>query len=166
MTRVVALLNAPGRVKEGTVVDQPIHMVDMYPTLAGLARASLAKCKPLDGIDVWSTIAEGRPSPRDEVVYGIEAFRAALRKGDWKLVWQATLPSRIELFDLAHDPAESVDLTARNPEKVAELQRRVEVLAREAVPSLLLEAAFGTTKHVLFGSVALPAEEKALETEP
>src|SRR5262245_64017866 len=42
-TRVVALANWPGHIKPGTVVDQPIHMVDLYPTLAGLAGASLAK---------------------------------------------------------------------------------------------------------------------------
>ena len=165
-TRVVALLNAPGRVKAGTVVDGPIHVVDMYPTLAGLAGASLAKCKPLDGMNVWPAIADGMPSPRHEVVYGIEAFRAALREGDWKLVWQATLPSKVELFDVAKDPSEKVDLASKNPERVEELKRRIEGLAKEAVPSLLLESAFGTAKHVLFGSVALPAEEKAFEDEP
>ena len=34
-----------------------IHVVDMYPTLADLAGASTAKCKPLDGLDVWDTIS-------------------------------------------------------------------------------------------------------------
>jgi arylsulfatase A-like enzyme len=105
-TRVPALINRPGKIKAGTVVDQPIHMVDMYPTLAGLAGASLKKCKPLDGLDVWPAIAEGKRSRRTEVVYDIEPFRAALRQGDWKLVWQATLPSRVELFNLAQDPSE------------------------------------------------------------
>lgn len=165
-TRVAALLNAPGRIPAGTVVDQPIHLVDIYPTLAGLAGASLAKCKPLDGLDVWPAIAEGKPSPRGEVVYGVEVFRAAVRQGDWKLVWQATLPSKIELFDLAHDPAEKADLSSGNPEKVAELQRRIEALAKEAVPSLFVAEAFGASKPILFGSVALPAEEKALEKDP
>ncbi len=36
-TRVAALANWPGRIKPGSVVDQPIHIVDMYPTLAWLA---------------------------------------------------------------------------------------------------------------------------------
>jgi len=165
-TRVVTLLNAPGRVKPGTVVDGPIHIVDMYPTLAALAGAPTAKGKTLDGLDVWPAIAEGKPSPRTEVVYGIEAFRAGIRQGDWKLVWQATLPSKTELFDLAHDLSETTDVAAKNPEKVAELKARAEALAKDAVPSLLLEPALGTVKGVLFGSVLFPAEAKAIDEQP
>ena len=153
-TRVVALANWPGHIKPGSVVDQPIHMVDMYPTLAALAGAPLGKNKPLDGLNVWPTIGEGKPSPRDEVVYDIEPFRAAVREGDWKLVWQATLPSRVELFNLAQDPSEKTNLADKNPQKVAELQHRIEALAREAVQPLFLKDALGATKHVLFGSVA------------
>lgn len=165
-TRVAALLNWPGRVKPGTVVDEPMHIVDMYPTLAALAGASIAKCKPLDGLNVWPAIAEGKPSPRTEVVYDIEPFRAALRRGPWKLVWQATLPSRTELFNLAEDPSEKTDLAAKNPQKVAELKARVEELARTAVPPLILQEAVGAASHVLFSSVALPAEVKELEAQP
>jgi len=29
----------------------------------------------------------------------LEPFRAGLRQGSWKLIWQATLPSKVELFD-------------------------------------------------------------------
>jgi len=165
-TRVVALANWPGHIKPGSVVDQPIHMVDMYPTLAGLAGASLSKSKPLDGLNVWPSIGEGKPSPRDEVVYNIGPFFAAVRKGDWKLVWQATLPSRIELFNLTQDPSEKTNLADKNPQKVVELQQRIEALAREGVQPLFLLDALGATKHVLFGSVATPDEQKDLELQP
>ncbi len=71
-----------------------MHMVDMFPTLAGVAGAPLRKGKPMDGLDVWSTISEGKPSPRTEVVYNVEPFRAAVRQGDWKLIWRTPLPVR------------------------------------------------------------------------
>ena len=165
-TRVVAVANWPGHIKPGTVVDQPIHMVDMYPTLVGLAAGSLSKSKPLDGLNVWPAIAEGKPSPRDEVVYNIGPFFAAVRKGEWKLVWRTTLPSQVELFNLAQDPGEKSNLADKNPQKVAELQQRIEALAREGVQPLFLIDALGATKHVLFGSVATPDEEKDLEMQP
>jgi arylsulfatase B len=53
-------------------VDEMIHAVDMYPTLASLAGASTANCKPLDGMDVWGTISEGKPSPRTGIVYNVD----------------------------------------------------------------------------------------------
>jgi arylsulfatase I/J len=96
-TRVVALANWPGRIKPG-VVNEMLHIVDMYPTFAGLSGAQLGKNKPLDGVDVWSTISEGKPSPREEMVYNVEPYRAGVRKGNWKLVWTTLLPPRLELL--------------------------------------------------------------------
>lgn len=165
-TRVVGLMNWPGHIKPGTVVDQPIHIVDMFPTLATIAGAGIAKGKPLDGLDVWPAITAGQLSPRTEVVYDIEPFRAALRQGEWKLVWQTTLPSKTELFNLSQDPGEKTDLAGKNPQKVAELKQRIEELARDAVPPLFIQEAVGAAKPIIFGSVAFPADVKAIELEP
>ena len=93
-----SLVNWPGRIKPGTL-DQPIHVVDWFPTLTKLAGVKFAGGLPLDGIDLWPTLSEGKPSPRQEVVYNIEMFRGAVRQGDWKLFWRTTLPSRIELYN-------------------------------------------------------------------
>lgn len=158
-TRVAAVMNWPGHIPSGAVVDGPVHIVDMYPTLAALAGAHPDSAKPLDGLDMWPSIAEGRPSPRTEVVYEIEPFRAALRQGDWKLVWRATLPSNVELFNLAEDPGEQSNLAERDPGRVAALQQRIEVLSREAVPPLLLQQALPDLKALLFGRVTFPEEE-------
>ena len=70
-TRVVAIANWPGHIPAGITVTEMIHVVDMYPTLVGLAGGSLDKSKPLDGTNVWATISQNQPSPRTEVVYNI-----------------------------------------------------------------------------------------------
>jgi arylsulfatase A-like enzyme len=165
-TRVVALANWPGHIEAGSIVDEPIHMVDMYPTLAALAGATTAGSKPLDGLDLRATLVDGKASARDEVVYNIGPFFAAVRQGNWKLVWKATLPSTLELFDLASDPSETTDLAAKHPDKVAELRERIQTLARQAAPPMFLADALGATKHVLFGSVATPEELADLESQP
>jgi len=166
-TRVIALANWRGHIKPGTVVDQPMHVVDMYPTLVAVAGGSTARSKPLDGMDMWPTISANKPSPRETTIYSIEPQQAAIAKGDWKLVWQVTLPSRIELFNLTQDPYEKTNLADSNPQKVAELQQLITAEAKTAAPSKFMQSAFGALWPVLFGSVALPEDEaKALEEIP
>lgn len=140
-TRAVALANWPGRIRPGAVTGM-MHVTDMLPTLAGRAGVQPTGTKPLDGMDVWSTISANAPSPRTEVVYNVEMFRGAVRQGDWKLVWHAPLPSRIELFDIARDPSEKTNLAAQNADRVKELQARIEALAGGMTRSLFMTATF------------------------
>ncbi len=134
-SRVCALANWPGKIKAQTV-DGMIHAVDLYPTFAALAGASIAKCKPLDGMNVWDTIAEGKPSPRTEFFYSIEPFRAGLRQGDWKLIWRTMLPSSVDLYNLAEDPYEMNNIAAAHPDKVATMQARIETASKDAAKPL------------------------------
>jgi len=137
----------------------------MYPTIVGLAGGSTAKCKPLDGIDAWPTISQGQTSPRTELVYNIEPFRAGIRQGDWKLIWRSPLPSVTELYNIAQDPGEKNNLAAQNPEKVTALQSRANELAATMAKPLLLQTEFQGLRERLHLPPALPGEE-AQFTEP
>lgn len=147
-TRVVALANWRGQIKPGKVGGM-LHITDMYPTLVRIAGGKLGKNKPLDGMDAWATISAGAASPRAEVVYNVDPFLAAVRQEDWKLVWHALLPGRVELFDLPQDPSETLDLSANNLEKVKKLQGRVKELAKEMAEPLVLADALGLVLELL-----------------
>ena len=153
--RVAACANWPGHIKAQTV-DGIIHAVDMYPTLAALAGASTAKCKPLDGMNVWNTIAEGKPSPRAEVVYNVEPFRGAVRQGDWKFIWRTLIPASFDLYNLAEDPYEKKNVAAAHPDKVAAMQERLNALGKESAKPLAL---------VYVASVGLAHGKPLLATE-
>ncbi|MEY4484229.1 MAG: hypothetical protein RL693_1681 [Verrucomicrobiota bacterium] len=135
--RVAAFANWPGHIKPQTV-DGIMHAVDIYPTIAALAGASTAKCKPLDGVNVWETIAEGKSSPRSEVIYNVEPFRGAVRQGDWKLIWRTLIPTSADLYNLAEDPYEKNNVAAAHPDKVAAMQERLNALGKESAKPLAL----------------------------
>ncbi len=164
-TRVCALANWPGHVPVGVTVNEMIHVVDLYPTLARLAGASTTKCKPLDGLDVWGAISEAKPSPRTEIVYNVEPFRVAIREGDWKLIWRTLLPSSVELYNIVQDPSEKNNIAAKYPDKVAELQKRVEELAKGSAKPLFLVEQFKAMQKGLKGEPALPNEDAYFEEE-
>lgn len=164
-TRVVAIANWPGHIQPGSVVNGMIHVVDMYPTLAALAGAVADPKKPLDGIDVWPTISEGKPSPRTELIYNIEPYRAGVREGDWKLIWHTLLPSSVELYNIADDPSEKNNLAKKFPEKVASLQKRANELAGQAVKPMILETEFKAMRKRLSLPPALPQHDLEFDEE-
>jgi len=157
-TLVPALANWPGHIPAGTEVNGMIHVVDIYPTLVRLAGGSTAKAKPLDGLDVWGAIADGKPSPRTEIVYNVEPLRAAIRQGDWKLVWITPLPQKVELYDLAKDPFEQKNVAAEHPAEVAKLEQRVDELAAQAAESLFMKVEAGKMLEGMHGAPVLPED--------
>lgn len=164
-TRVVAFANWPGHIPPGSTMDGMMHVVDWYPTLLSLAGANTDQPNPLDGLDFRAALFDGKSSPRTEIIYNIEPFRAAIRQGDWKLVWRTTLPSSVELYDLAADPSESHNLASRYPDKVTALQQRLNALSTEAAKPLLLEAGFQSILKEFHLPPAFPGEELDLSQE-
>ena len=149
--RVCALANWPGKIKAGTVVEEPLHIVDVFPTVLALAGAKLEQNLPLDGLDAWGTIAGGQKTPHKEILHNTTATTGAIRMGDWKLILNGNAPvddvetsgerrrgrqaaGSVELFNIREDRSEKTNLAEKNPGKVKELKARYDVLAAEAVP--------------------------------
>jgi arylsulfatase A-like enzyme len=159
--RVVACANWPGRIPAGSVVNEPLHMVDWFPTLTRLAGAAPDAAKPLDGRDIWPALAEGKPSPHGHLLLNTVGREGAIRAGHWKLVRNGQSvaddedetstassghekkrrgragPDQLELFNLADDPSEMTNLATAQPEKVRELTAMLDRFAKEAVPPRL-----------------------------
>jgi arylsulfatase A-like enzyme len=137
--RVPLLFAWPERVPAGRVDDR--HMVlnvDLAPTL--LAAAGVA-APALHGAS-FLPLAEGRETSwRDAFLYEYYEYPAAhcvrknrgIRTARHKLIHFFEQPEEWELYDLAADPDETVNLAAR-PERqslVAELRTRMMELRRE-----------------------------------
>ncbi|MDB6057511.1 MAG: arylsulfatase, partial [Verrucomicrobiales bacterium] len=108
--RVCAFATWEGKIKAGAKVDEPMHMVDWYPTLLKLVGDSGTQKLPLDGRDIWPTITEGKKSPHSELLVNIQGSSGAVHVGDWKLVIHTSVSpdkkkhEKIELFNLRVDP--------------------------------------------------------------
>ncbi|MGO8836907.1 MAG: arylsulfatase B [Limisphaerales bacterium] len=137
--RVPAFVNWPAKLKPA-VVSEPVHMVDIMPTLLALAGGTGSPDHPFDGKDIWPVLADGKPSPHEDILINVEAFRGAVRKGDWKLVKIALLPGKTELFDLAKDPGETTNVADQHTDIVADLEARLLAYAKQQKPSLWIKA--------------------------
>jgi arylsulfatase A-like enzyme len=128
--RVPAFFNWPGRIAPA-VVHEPLHHVDIMPTLLAIAGGVGSPDKPFDGCNALATIESGKPSPHEEILINVELFRGAIRKGNWKLIQVALLPGRTELYDVVNDPGETRNVATDHPEIVEDLKGRLLAYAKQ-----------------------------------
>ncbi len=148
--RLNALVNWPGRVPAGSRVNEPIHVVDWFPTFTKLAGLRPKNGRRLDGEDVWDVIARGAPTPHEAILLSSSTgpYPGAIRMGDFKLLIgpselivakrpiQRPEEMVVELYNLATDVEERIDLATSNPGKVAEMRARFEQLTANAAKPL------------------------------
>jgi arylsulfatase A-like enzyme len=117
--RIPWLVRLPGVVPAGTVVEGPVALDDVAPTL--LALAGLPPLAEATGRDLspWATGASASPIP-GAVLLTLYP-RAALRAADWKVIVD-TKTGETRAFDLIRDPGEQ--------QPAAGSPRSEEVLAR------------------------------------
>lgn len=133
--RVCAFATWPGKIPAGQVIEQPLHIIDWYPTILKLAGAKMEQPLPIDGMDIWPVLTQGAKSPHDAILLsGMSPGVCALRAGDWKLVQQNPAAPVHQLFHLAKDIGEKQNVADAHPEKLAELKQKLQELLKDAVP--------------------------------
>ncbi len=141
--RVCACVNWPGHIPAGKTIDEPLHAVDWYPTLAKLTGVATEQKLPLDGLDIWPVLTTGAKSPHDALILcGTERGQAAIRMGDWKLLVGAGGKAKEtkaqesdQLYNLAEDIGETRNLAAEQPSKLKELRASYDAMMKTAAPS-------------------------------
>ncbi len=136
--RVPFFARWPARIPAGTTFDEPVHHFDLYATAAAAAGAPLPTDRVVDGVDLLP-FARGETSgaPHEQLFWASYASQS-VRSGRYKLtVNEAPGLSRREwLFDLEADPAEQDDLSAQQPEVLAQLRAKLEAHRAEQAPPL------------------------------
>jgi arylsulfatase A len=131
--RVPAICRWPGKIPAGTVCNEFLTSMEIFPMLCSAAGLSPPKGVTLDGFDMTTVLADSRKSPRNEMFWQRRSNKAA-RVGNWKWVESSRGSG---LFDLSEDIGEKNDLSAQKPEVLAKVKGRFEVwkkLMAEAEP--------------------------------
>jgi len=138
------LARLPGRIPKGLVSDAISSTLDLMPTIAKLAGATLPT-KPLDGVDLWPILSGKQKTHEREALLYFDGWELqCARLGPWKLHltrWDTfiygpqpaggkkNLPLRPgELYNLTTDPEESYDVAEQHPAIVRDILARVEKL--------------------------------------
>ena len=91
--RSAAFVTWPNRIPAGQRIDEPVHIIDWFPTFVEAAGGSLTQPLPLDGKSLLPTLTAGQPSPHKSLLLVQSPTRAAVRAGDWKLLRLAGPPT-------------------------------------------------------------------------
>ncbi|MEM9400550.1 MAG: sulfatase-like hydrolase/transferase [Verrucomicrobiota bacterium] len=128
--RVPGVFWAPGRVKAGTVLDQPILTFDIMPTSMTLAGVTAPHDHTLDGRDVGPALFQNKTLPQTYLFWEMDGnkSRGALRDGDWKLV---ITKKGQELYNLQKDAQEKNNLAKENPERLENMYAVYQSMLKE-----------------------------------
>ncbi|MEN9359062.1 MAG: Arylsulfatase [Verrucomicrobiota bacterium] len=124
-TRVPMIFRWPGRIKAGQRLDDQVISLDFIPTLLAAAGQNVEPAREnLDGINLLPRLTGSSPSLPGRPLFwrsGGSKGLAAVRLGDWKMVWNRN--KNPELYNLKADLGEKNDLAASEAAKLDELKK-------------------------------------------
>lgn len=121
--RVPFLMKYPGALKPGTVYGKPISTFDLLPTFYSAAGGNIKSLKGLDGVNLIPYLTGKKKGRPHETLFWKRDARAAMRKGDWKLIRFPDRPA--ELFYLPEDERELNNLADSEPERVRKMYKEL-----------------------------------------
>ncbi|MHC4110046.1 MAG: sulfatase-like hydrolase/transferase [Planctomycetota bacterium] len=110
--RVPCIASWPGVVPRGTVCDEFLTAMEIFPMLCRAAGVRTPQSVVLDGFDMTPVLAGKQKSPRREMFWQRRGDKAA-RVGNWKWVKSSRGSG---LFDLSKDTGEQNDLSKERPD--------------------------------------------------
>jgi arylsulfatase A-like enzyme len=122
--RVPYFFSWPGTIPAGGVRHEPVITLDVLPTFFSAAGMALPQDRTFDGADLLPLMTGATDTAPHDTLFWKMQWGAAVRAGDWKLV--RTPAGEHWLFNLADDIAESNNLAASQPGRLAAMRRSLE----------------------------------------
>jgi arylsulfatase A-like enzyme len=137
LINVPLIIRLPGRKKAGTVIDTPVSLVDIVPTILDLI--GVAKPPGLSGQSL-APLIEGKalePRPLFTEVNNKQGETRAIIEYPWKYIHAVSKSGKREreLYNLVDDPLEQKNLASAEPERTTEMQKRLLGWIKTAKPN-------------------------------
>ncbi|MCA9174809.1 MAG: arylsulfatase [Planctomycetales bacterium] len=115
------LIRWPGKIGAAQVVTPISAAIDLLPTLSQLAGVPVTPHKPLDGVSMAPLLVGDKSAVKPErLIFSHWRDRVSVRSQQFRLDHQG------QLFDIAADPGQRTDISAKHPEETARLKQAVE----------------------------------------
>jgi arylsulfatase len=148
--REPCIMRLPGVIKPGTVIETPLIMMDLMPTISALCATNLPE-KTIDGKDIVPIITgKTSISPHEAFYFYYNANELqAIRYGDWKMYfphkynsikgqpqgqdgkpsqYKPTVLKEVELYNLKSDVSETKNVANDHPDVIRTIQRLAETM--------------------------------------
>jgi arylsulfatase A-like enzyme len=136
------IIRYPGVTKAGSVSEELICSIDLFPTVAAAAGIEINHL--VDGIDLTSAL-RGEKLGRQSLYWHYPHYSnqggipgGAIREGKYKL-FERYEDGRVHLYDLKNDIGEQKDLASEKPELVQEMRKRLHQWYKEVDAQFLQE---------------------------
>ncbi len=136
------IIRYPGVTESGSVSEEMICSIDLFPTVAAAAGIEIGHL--VDGIDLTPAL-RGESLDRQSLYWHYPHYSnqggipgGAIREGNYKL-FERYEDGRIHLYDLENDIGEQNDLAAEKPELVQEMRKRLHEWYEEVDAKFLQE---------------------------
>jgi arylsulfatase A-like enzyme len=158
--RVPLIVRWPGVVTGGTTSDEPVTTTDYFPTILDLCGLPPHPEWHVDGISIVPALKQTGPLPARPLFWHYPHYGnqggvpgGSVRDGQWKLI-EFFEDNRVELYNLADDPAEQHDLATAQAAKAGQLREKL-VAWRKS-----LDAKMPTVNPNYTGQTEVPGKKK------
>ncbi|MGE3808378.1 MAG: sulfatase, partial [Gemmataceae bacterium] len=132
--RVPFLVKWPGVTRPGSVCNEPVLTVDIYPTILAMtgAKGDVKHNEQVDGLSLVPLLEDPTAKLKRDAIYwhyphyhpGGATPYGAIRQRDWKLI-EFYEDNHVELYNLKDDIGEKTDLAKKLPERAEELREQL-----------------------------------------
>ncbi|MEW4527263.1 sulfatase [Maioricimonas sp. JC845] len=154
--RVPGIIRWPGHVSPGTVIDEPAGIVDLLPTICGIAGVAAPTDRTLDGVSLLPLLTTAGPIERMKPLYWFYSPSRPVcvtREGDWCLIADPDidLPRtnmfreeyigpikeaelvNVRLYNLRTDPGQTTNLAEQEPQRLEAMRQRMRDVHRDVM---------------------------------